>query len=191
MKSEKQAHILNAAESLFNRFGIKKTGVDEIARQARVAKGTLYNYFGNKEGIIRELLATKLSHFEETINNAMSTISDPVEQVKIIIMERIKLFLKNPFISDTSLQLDDHSTHLFQEDLDRKEVSLLESVIHQARNEGKLGNNEKQVTDTILFTIKGIEQHIKSGFESVSLERIEKDIDYLVTLFFPDKPGKR
>ena len=190
MKRKKQAHILNAAESLFNRFGIKKTGVDEIAKHARVAKGTLYNYFGNKEGIIRELMANKLTSFEENITSAMTTISDPVEQMKIVIMERIKIFLKNPFISDNTLQLDDQNTRLFQEDLDRKEVSFLESVTRQARQQGKLSSNEKQVIDTVLFTIKGIEQHIKNGFESVSLERIEKDIDYLVTLFFPDQPGK-
>ena len=41
--------ILNVANSLFSRFGFHKTSMDEIAKIARKAKGSLYYHFTNKE----------------------------------------------------------------------------------------------------------------------------------------------
>jgi len=183
----KHQHILTAAESLFNRFGIRKTGVDEIARNARVAKGTIYNYFGNKEGILRELIQSKIHDFEETIQGSFATISDPIERMKIVIMERLKLFLQNPFIADNSLQLDANSSRLLEQDLDKKEDTYLRRIISEVRQKNNFTGDDRQVINTILFAIKGIEQSIKNGVDAISSDRIEKDIEYLVTIIFQDR----
>lgn len=187
MMKIKHQHILTAAESLFNRFGIRKTGVDEIARNARVAKGTIYNYFGNKEGILRELIQSKIHDFEETIQGSFATISDPIERMKIVIMERLKLFLQNPFIADNSLQLDANSSRLLEQDLDKKEDTYLRRIISEVRQKNNFTGDDRQVINTILFAIKGIEQSIKNGVDAISSDRIEKDIEYLVTIIFQDR----
>ena len=44
--------IINAAMSLFAEQGIDETTMEQIAEEADVAKGTLYNYFPVKEAII-------------------------------------------------------------------------------------------------------------------------------------------
>ncbi|MFW5771515.1 MAG: TetR/AcrR family transcriptional regulator [Spirochaetota bacterium] len=183
----KKAHILAAAESLFNRFGIRKTGVDEIASTARVAKGTIYNYFGNKEGILRELIQSKIHNFEETIQGSFATISDPIEQMKVVIMERLNLFLQNPFIADNSLQLDENNSRQLEQDLDKKEDKYLRRIISEVRQKNNFSGDEMQVINTILFAIKGIEQSIKNGLGAISPDRIEKDIEYLVKLIFQDR----
>lgn len=183
----KHAHILATAESLFNRFGIRKTGVDEIAKTARVAKGTIYNYFGNKEGILRELIQSKIHDFEKTIQVSFDTISDPIERMKIVIMERLKLFLHNPFIADNTLQLDEDSSRLLEQDLDKKEDQYLSTIISEVRKTNNIPGDDRQVINTVLFAIKGIEQSIKNGFDVISLDRIENDIEYLVKLIFQDK----
>src|SRR4030042_2908019 len=100
MKKNKREHILQEAEKLFNRFGIKKTAVDEIARYARVAKGTIYNYFGDKEGILKELLNEKIAFFEKALDTTLRSIKDPVERLRSILMERLKVSLNTPFLSD-------------------------------------------------------------------------------------------
>ncbi len=48
--------ILAAAGKLFFHFGFKKTSVDEIAAEAGVGKGTIYNYFSNKEELFKKLI---------------------------------------------------------------------------------------------------------------------------------------
>ena len=57
MKEEKAESILNAAKKIFGRYGPQKTMLDEIAHMARVAKATIYNYFGSKDRIYLEVLS--------------------------------------------------------------------------------------------------------------------------------------
>lgn len=49
---EKRRRILAAARQRFRRYGIKKTTMQEIARDAEVAVGTLYLYFKDKDDLI-------------------------------------------------------------------------------------------------------------------------------------------
>jgi AcrR family transcriptional regulator len=57
--------ILSSAYELFSRHGIRAVGVDEVIRQARVAKATLYRHFASKDDLVlaflqqREQLWTK------------------------------------------------------------------------------------------------------------------------------------
>jgi TetR/AcrR family transcriptional regulator len=48
--------ILAAAEKEFSAKGFAGARVDAIAKRARVNKRMLYHYFGNKEGLFREIL---------------------------------------------------------------------------------------------------------------------------------------
>lgn len=47
-----RARILDAASRLFVERGIEEVTVDEIATEADVGKGTVYNYFGAKEDMV-------------------------------------------------------------------------------------------------------------------------------------------
>ncbi|WP_263832960.1 TetR/AcrR family transcriptional regulator [Sulfurospirillum oryzae] len=51
-KEEKRCDIARASIELFCDKGIQQTSIDEIAKSAGVAKGTVYLYFKNKEEII-------------------------------------------------------------------------------------------------------------------------------------------
>jgi len=51
---EKRAAILAAAQTCYWRNGIRRTAIEDVAREAGVAKGTVYLYFKSKE----ELFAT-------------------------------------------------------------------------------------------------------------------------------------
>lgn len=53
--SEKQAHILAAAQSLFLRYGVRRTSMDDVAREAGIAKGTVYLSFESKDALFAAL----------------------------------------------------------------------------------------------------------------------------------------
>ncbi len=48
---EKRARILAAAERLYLRYGIRRTSIDDVAREAGIAKGTVYLYYDSKESL--------------------------------------------------------------------------------------------------------------------------------------------
>jgi AcrR family transcriptional regulator len=56
-----QERILAAALAEFSAHGFAGARVDAIARRARINKRMLYHYFGDKEGLFREILRRKLA----------------------------------------------------------------------------------------------------------------------------------
>ncbi len=53
---DKARAIVEAATKLFQRYGFKRTSVEELAREAGVAKPTLYAYFEDKDAIFRAVV---------------------------------------------------------------------------------------------------------------------------------------
>lgn len=56
--------ILEAAFACVARYGIAKTTVEDVAREAKCARATLYRYFpGGKDQLIRETIAWEVTRF--------------------------------------------------------------------------------------------------------------------------------
>ncbi|MFI6880629.1 TetR/AcrR family transcriptional regulator [Streptomyces sp. NPDC050400] len=53
---EKRQALLRGARTVFGREGYTRAGIDEIAAEAGVSTRTLYNHFGGKENLFREVL---------------------------------------------------------------------------------------------------------------------------------------
>ncbi|MGZ5968756.1 MAG: TetR/AcrR family transcriptional regulator, partial [Polyangiales bacterium] len=60
MERAKKECILTEAGKAFTRFGFKKTSVDEIAKKAGVAKGTVYLAAESKEDLFYQVLHREL-----------------------------------------------------------------------------------------------------------------------------------
>lgn len=70
-KQKKMVMIIDAAETVFFSKGFKKTSMDDVAKEADVAKGTLYLYFKSKRDLYYAIglraLKTMVNMFEESI----------------------------------------------------------------------------------------------------------------------------
>ncbi|NMF03828.1 TetR/AcrR family transcriptional regulator [Clostridium beijerinckii] len=58
-KQLKEEELFLAAYDLFLKNGIEKTSIDDITKNARVAKGTFYLYFSDKYDILNKLILQK------------------------------------------------------------------------------------------------------------------------------------
>ncbi len=58
---DKRAQILAAALDEFSQNGFEAARLDDVARRANVAKGTIYLYFKDKESLFQELLRAQIS----------------------------------------------------------------------------------------------------------------------------------
>jgi len=69
-REKRRAAILDAALEEFAARGFADTRLDDVARRARIAKGTIYLYFRDKESLFQELVRTMLSPLVGTIEAA-------------------------------------------------------------------------------------------------------------------------
>lgn len=61
--SAPRQRLLEAASRLFYEHGITATGIDRVLAEAGVAKMTLYNAFGSKDGLVAEYLCVRYTEF--------------------------------------------------------------------------------------------------------------------------------
>src|SRR3989442_15459515 len=85
-REKRRAAILAAALEEFAARGFAATRLDDVARRARIAKGTIYLYFRNKESLFQELVRAMLSPVAGTI--AAAPLRDlPIRAVAEMIVD--------------------------------------------------------------------------------------------------------
>ena len=73
--------LLTAAQHLLSTRGAEAVNVDEIADSADVSKGTFYNYFVDKESLIREVEEAVRAEIEQLIARGNAGVTDPAQRV--------------------------------------------------------------------------------------------------------------
>ena len=57
IRQERKQQILDAALEIFAKNGYYKASISQIAKEANISKGLLYNYFQNKEELLTEVMS--------------------------------------------------------------------------------------------------------------------------------------
>src|SRR5258706_11868055 len=81
-KEATKARIVAAALALFQVKGFEATTTKAIARKARIAEGTVFNYFPTKEDIA-------LYFFEQEVDNAMAAVQGNARLRKAPLEEKL------------------------------------------------------------------------------------------------------
>ncbi len=99
-KNQKRNDILASARSLFSERGFHDTKMEDIAQGAGVGKGTLYEYFKNKQEIFDESCIEYLKIITEDVSRIGSMDISFKEKVIMLFNERNntidEVFDKNP-----------------------------------------------------------------------------------------------
>lgn len=77
LKDEIQERILDASQKLFLQYGYEKTSIEKIARQAKISKSNLYNYFKSKDEIFNKLTDQAAYEFRKIIDFFSSNRFEP------------------------------------------------------------------------------------------------------------------
>lgn len=72
-KNEKMKSIMEAAFELFNQHGINDVKITDIAQKANVSKVSIYNYFGSKEELARQIMYDYMDKKAESLKVFMES----------------------------------------------------------------------------------------------------------------------
>ncbi len=87
--ADARERIVATAQTLFARFGLRKTTLDEIVHRANVAKGTFYRYFSNKEVLFREVIERESEMMMSLINRAVGEAATPGDKMAAYVKARM------------------------------------------------------------------------------------------------------
>jgi len=134
--------ILDGTIDLFYEFGIRNLNMDDISRQLKISKKTLYQYAKSKEDLIEKLFYYDDLKFEKRISEInLGTLNaiDILIQVSIIVSEQIGRF--DPKLK---FEMKKYYETVFHNFMQKKQAHIFEQIsnnITQGITEGLYRDN--------------------------------------------------
>ncbi len=82
-----RASILSAAEDVLASEGLEDARIEEIAKSARVAVGTIYNLVGDKQALVSEIVGTRQREIVRLLSGALEQPAPFRQQLSAFVRE--------------------------------------------------------------------------------------------------------
>src|SRR5436190_21133680 len=93
----RRIQILDAATKVFAKKGFHPTTIKDIAREAGIADGTIYNYFENKTALMLGILDRMNESEQRDIDFSQFTVGDFRSFMKAYLQHRLQFFKADNF----------------------------------------------------------------------------------------------
>lgn len=179
--SEKKEKIISAATSLFSRFGLEKTTMEDIAKAAKKGKSSLYYYFKSKEEVFAEVIKKEIAGLKTAIIEAIEKEDDPYNKFRKFVDARLN-YLNEKADQYTNVK-DEHLKHYeFVENLTADysnwEISTIKSIVEYGRDKGLFEVTDlDSISQALFFALKGLEY---PWAINLTRKEIEKSVEALV-----------
>lgn len=94
MENDRRKKILWAAERLVVHYGISKTTISDIAREARIGVGTVYLEFTSKDEIVGRLAKSRHELILDAMRNAPAAHPTFDQQFRAMMDARVRAFIE-------------------------------------------------------------------------------------------------
>lgn len=81
-KEEKRNDILKAAMKVISESGFEKATIEDIAKEAGIGKGTVYEYFESKNTLFLDMLRYGVKQYQEGLTEALSQADGIFEAIR-------------------------------------------------------------------------------------------------------------
>ncbi len=82
---QKRSAIQQTAKALFARDGFYNTSIQDIVHESGLSVGTIYNYFDNKDGIVRSIVEEGWEVFRDRLRLAVADSADTETALAVVI----------------------------------------------------------------------------------------------------------
>ena len=181
----KRDTILLAAQRLFARFGLRKTTVEEIINLAKIAKGTFYKYFPDKEALFLEVVERESASLISAIREAVAQVSTSQEKMKAYLETKAcKIAELVNLYQVTRERIDEYWPQIegVREKYLIEEQRIVREVLIDGVDKGELEVAEPELTAfAIVIAVKGLES---SWIMETGPLELEQGMDLLLEVLF-------
>jgi AcrR family transcriptional regulator len=96
-RSSARERLLAAANELFYAEGVQTVGIDRIIERAGVAKASLYNLFGSKEGLVAAYLASRHDRTTGGLTEAIESVDEPRQKILAVFEYQARQYQRPDF----------------------------------------------------------------------------------------------
>lgn len=134
--------ILDQAKKRFDRFGFQKTTMDEISRDCKISKRTLYEHFQDKQHLFDCLVEREGHQDLANIFARLGEVPDPLDRLMQLLRTAIAYFSEDIFLTRLlknnnalfSAMLNGKSHLLITEHL----IKIINGIIVEGQEQGRI-----------------------------------------------------
>lgn len=188
----RRLEVMAAAKKLFEKLGYETTSVENIIKEAGIAKGTFYYYFKAKKDILRALV-------EQIANEMITYFNSIVEDQDLSALEKLQLLLKNPkknaLVNSSVMRIIHHPENReLQEQLNVQSIKTIAPLLTQVLVQGYEEKTFKKAAtvESIQLILAGSQFILESGlFKWPPKKRMEylKTLQNFLEYIVGAKPG--
>lgn len=189
--NDRKMQIIKAADKRFARHGFNKTNMDEIARDIRIGKPTLYYYFESKDALYIEVIKWEFENYLDSISKIFSDenitvqkrfenyfiIKDSVRNDYKLIFEIIVLYI--------SERTTDAETELLKEYLFKEEEIIKKILTNFYKDKIKAVSKSLPYSIVLLSWMIAVGRKMSSQLSSekefLTEDKIQQIIDSLLS----------
>lgn len=191
---ETQQRILEAAIKIFSEKGYSAATTSEIAREAKVAEGTIFRYFPKKKDLLHGIVLKAIDIFGEII--AFSSLEKIIKEsreksiedlLKGVALDRVELFQKYfPYIKVILYEIQFHEDvrRVFIDKLANKGIEIGKQIFEERRKAGEVKDINSFVAVRsfigMIFMMLLQRQFVP---EKNEIESLEEEINTVIDIF--------
>ena len=185
-KEEKRRNIALACRELLLEHGINSLTISQIAKTAGVGKGTIYEYFENKEDIVFEIITTFIAEHEKKLLDlveAQITTKEKLFHFFFLLFEdemaRKQLKVYKEFLA-ISLTNEPEEMLTFSEQCREKFHMILKQILEAGRVTGEIPHDKRISESSLMLFATGLVVDSRMGNCDVGYE-----INILLNMLLP------
>ena len=181
-KERKKESIRRAAIELFKVHGFNKVSIVDIAREANVSHVTIYNHFGGKEELVRDIIKTVSLEITNKARQIIDSDKPFLEKLNLLIFNKTSVAGQYQGELIKMIARDYPEMKHFMEELQEKQINALnEKLIEEGKRLKYIKQDLSPRSIRYFFTIlrNGVYAD-KALLESIEIdEKLAYDINYL------------
>ncbi len=172
--------IIAAAQRSFQRFGLEKTTMEDVAREAGKGKSSLYYYFPNKEAIFEAVVRTEMDSFFHDVKAAVEQESDVVAQMRTYLVVKVRTLRSKTNLYRVALEgglansIPELHTKL-RKRYDKSEKAIIQAILERGTEAGTFTIPEHKnlvlIADLLVSCMRGIEMDMLTQNKFTGLDR--------------------
>ncbi|MDH4320113.1 MAG: TetR family transcriptional regulator [Desulfobulbaceae bacterium] len=131
--SDKHQKIIQAAIKVFARKGFFSARISDIAKEAKVADGTIYLYFNNKYDILISIFEEEIGKIILQVKLAIEEETDPRRMLEVFALHHLKLVEEKRDLAEV-LQMELRQSNKFMKEYRNTRfieyVDIISTIIH-------------------------------------------------------------
>jgi len=198
--AEKRERVLLSAATLFAERGFAHTDMAQLASRAKVAKGSLYNYFESKEELYDYVCRYGLELSRSAVYSELDESWDIYQQVEKIFRQGVRFAQEHPefvalYLNISSAGMDNFADQLSRE-VEKHTADHLKRIIRQGQEAGAVRADLDvnlvafQINNTYIMLLASlVSRHFKIRLseyleldEDPSAEEIERYLERTIEL---------